>query len=54
MGVGELELNVNFTYSMNTILRGKCFLQVFSFLSIFVMEQNHILAKVSAKVFILV
>lgn len=48
MGVGELDMKVDFTYSMNTILlRKKNALQVFSFLNNSVMEQNHILAKKS-------
>lgn len=48
MGVGELDMKVDFTYSMNTILlRKKKALQVFSFLNNSVMEQNHILAKKS-------
>lgn len=44
MGMGELEMKVNFTYSMISILEKRP-LQVFGFLHSFVMKQNHILAK---------
>ena len=42
---------MNLPYSMNTILRGKSLMQMFNFLSVFVMEQNHTLEKKKCQVF---
>lgn len=54
MGVGELDMKVDFHlfYEYNPSKK-KRFLQVFSFLNNFIMEQNHAPVK-TVKVFILV